>query len=83
MPFSTLYVRSSILYVRSSILYVIRCLAGSQCSLRRTGVICSKLRVPVTSRTAQFCTYRSLSITNWGKPYTRALQKSNSDEINA
>ena len=50
MPFSALY-------VRSSILYVIRCRTGSQCILRRTGVICSELRVLVTSRAAQFCTY--------------------------
>ena len=48
----------SALYVRSSILYIIRCLTGSQCtSLRKTGVICSELRVLVTSRAAQFCTY--------------------------
>ena len=49
MPFSALY-------VRSSILYVIRCLTESQCSLRRTGVICSEPRVLVTSQAAQFCT---------------------------
>ena len=49
MPFSALF-------VRSSILYVIRCLTGGQCSLRRTGVICSELRVLVTSRAAQFST---------------------------
>ena len=54
----------SALYVRSSILYVIRCLTGSQCSLRRTGVICSELQVLVTRRAAQFCTYCSLSITD-------------------
>ena len=58
MPFSALY-------VRSSILYLIHCLTGSQCSLRRTGVICSELRVQVTSRAAQFCTYCSLSISDW------------------
>ena len=74
MPFS-------VLYVRSSILYVILCLTGSQCSIGRTGVICSELRGLVTSRAAQFCTYCSLSITDWGKPYRRALQKSNLDEI--
>ena len=44
----------STLYVKSSILYVMRCLTGSQCSLRRTGVICSELRVLVTSRATQF-----------------------------
>ena len=76
MPFSALY-------VRSSILHVIRCLTGSQCSLRRTGVICSELLVLATSRAAQFCRYCSLSITDWGKPYRRTLQKSNLDEINA
>ena len=66
--------------IRSSILYVIRCLTGSQCSLQRTGVMCSELRVLVTSRAAQFCTYCSLSITNLVKPYGRALQKSSLDE---
>ena len=55
----------SALYVRSNILDVIRCLTGSQCSLRRTGVICSELRFLVTSRAAEFCTYCSLSITDW------------------
>ena len=76
MPFSALY-------VRGSILYVIRCLTGSQSSLRRTGVICSELRVLVTSGAAQLCTHYNLSINDWGKPYRRALQKSNLDEINA
>ena len=76
MPFSALY-------VRSSILYVIRCLTGRQCSLRRTGVICSELRVLVTNRVSQLCTYCSLSITDRCKPYKRALKKSNLDEINA
>ena len=55
MPFSALY-------IRCSILYVIRCLTGSKCSLRRTGVIYSEFRVLVTSRAAQFCIYCSLSI---------------------
>ena len=50
MPFSALY-------VRSSILYVIHCLTGSQCTLRRTGVICSELRVQVTSRAAHAVLY--------------------------
>ena len=70
MPFSALY-------VKSSILYVIRCLIGSQCRLRRTGVICFELRVLVTSRAAQFCTYCSLSRTDCVKPYRRALQTEN------
>ena len=47
MPFSALY-------VRSSILYVIRCRIGSQCNLRRTGDMCSDLEVFDTSLSEQF-----------------------------
>ena len=72
MPFNTLCVRSSI-FERS------RC----QCSVRRNDFIYFDLRGLVARQSEQFCTYFSLSRTECGKPYRRALQKSNEDETNA
>ena len=74
MPFNTLCVRSSI-FERS------RC----QCSVRRNDFIYFDLRGLVARQSEQFCTYFSPSRTKreCGKPYRRALQKSNEDEKNA
>ena len=64
------------LYIRSSILYAIHCLIGSQGNWRSTGVIhvCSELWVLDTRWVAQFWTYCSLSRTDHGNPYRKALQ---------
>ena len=69
--------------VSSRILNVMRSFTGSQCKLRKIGVMRAYLGDSDTMRAAAFCSFWSFDIEIWGKLTRRAFPKSNRDEINA
>ena len=74
---------NSALWMKQSDLYCTRCLTGSQCRFSRTGVMCSRVFVPVRTRAALFCAICSLEVAFSDKFTRSALLKSNLDVMMA
>ena len=70
-------------YANSNSLYCMRCLIGSQCRLRSTGVMCSCFFVLVMSRAAAFWTRWSLANKYSEIPYSNAFPLSSLDVMKA
>jgi len=67
------------LWVRTAILYVMRCLTGSQCSERRSGLASDRLFYWQMTLVILFCACYNLFSVSAGAPYNRELQSSRWD----